>query len=99
MNIFNLGGLGPGSQEDGRAPGTPSEALCSRKGCRSGADWQLLWNNPRIHTPERRKVWLACQEHREWLEDYLQTRDLWKDTIPFDATAGADATAGTGGAG
>ncbi|MGO4248780.1 hypothetical protein AB4Y87_16340 [Paenarthrobacter sp. RAF54_2] len=82
MNIFNLGGAGLGSQESDRASGP---ALCSRKGCREGAAWQLLWNNPRIHTPERRKVWLSCNEHREWLEDYLQTRGLWKETVPFEA--------------
>jgi hypothetical protein len=60
-------------------------AVCSRKACRAGASWQLLWNNPKIHTPERRKIWLACAEHRDWLEDYLQTRGLWKETLPLDA--------------
>ncbi|MFI2562847.1 hypothetical protein [Paenarthrobacter sp. NPDC018779] len=80
MNIFTLGGLGQGDQE-----AVPEKALCSRKGCRDGASWQLLWNNPRIHTPERRKVWLACGEHRAWLEDYLQTRGLWKETVPFES--------------
>ncbi|WP_347107459.1 hypothetical protein AAHB33_10310 [Paenarthrobacter sp. S56] len=78
MNIFNLGGLGPDERDT--AP-----ALCSRKGCREGAQWQLLWNNPRIHTPERRKVWLSCDGHRAWLEDYLQTRNLWKETVPFES--------------
>ncbi|WP_052206844.1 hypothetical protein [Sinomonas humi] len=57
-------------------------AVCSRKGCRAPAGWELLWNNPRIHTPDRRKVWLACGEHRDWLEDYLQTRSLWIETVP-----------------
>ena len=67
----------------GMLPGEgPEAALCSRKGCRSAAEWQLLWNNPRIHTPDRRKVWLACPEHRLWLEDYLKTRSLWIETIP-----------------
>lgn len=70
--------------------------VCSRKACREAAAWQLLWNNPRIHTPERRKVWLACGEHREWLQDYLQTRGLWKDTVALadpSPSAGADGTA------
>ena len=61
-----------------------SAAVCSRKACRSQASWQLLWNNPTIHTPERRKTWLACGDHREWLEDYLQTRGLWKETLPLE---------------
>jgi hypothetical protein len=55
--------------------------MCSRKACRAEASWQLLWNNPKIHTPERRKTWLACDDHRDWLEDYLQTRGLWKETV------------------
>lgn len=79
MNIFNLGG------GEGGATAPESAAMCSRKACRADAAWQLLWNNPKIHTPDRRKVWLACGEHREWLEDYLQTRGLWKETVPLDA--------------
>ncbi|WP_312179820.1 hypothetical protein [Arthrobacter sp.] len=72
--------------------GTASEerARCSRKGCRSDAAWQLLWNNPRIHTPERRKIWLACDEHRGWLEEYLQVRSLWKETLPLGAATESD---------
>jgi hypothetical protein len=64
-------------------------AVCSRKACRAQASWQLLWNNPKIHTPERRKIWLACPDHREWLEDYLQTRGLWKETRPLAAADSA----------
>ncbi|MEE1620219.1 hypothetical protein ACQ3I4_02380 [Zafaria sp. Z1313] len=62
----------------------PSVPRCSRKGCRDDAAWSLLWNNPRLHSPERRKVWLACEGHRGWLEDYLATRGLLKQTLPFD---------------
>ena len=60
-------------------------AICSRKACRAQASWQLLWNNPKIHDPERRKIWLACSDHRDWLQDYLQTRGLWKETVPLEA--------------
>lgn len=74
MNIFDLA-----AGTDG--PGPAAVATCSRKACRSEASWQLLWNNPKIHTPERRKIWLACNDHRDWLEDYLQTRGLWKETV------------------
>jgi hypothetical protein len=80
MNIFDLGGAGLAGRESARATGA---AMCSRKGCRLEAEWQLLWNNPRIHTPERRKTWLSCSDHRDWLEEYLQTRGLWKETVPF----------------
>lgn len=73
----------------------PAEAVCSRKACRLPAAWQLLWNNPKIHTPERRKIWVACADHRDWLEDYLQTRGLWKETLPLAGPpAGEDATGG-----
>ncbi len=59
--------------------------VCSRKGCRSDAAWQLLWNNPRIHTPERRKAWASCPDHVAWFEDYLRERGLWKQTLPLTA--------------
>ena len=80
MNLFDLAGNGG---DTAAAPGT----VCSRKACRAVAEWQLLWNNPKIHTPERRKIWLACGEHRAWLEDYLQTRGLWKETWPLTRPA------------
>ena len=56
--------------------------MCSGKGCRAEATWGLLWNNPKIHTPERRKVWLACDDHREHLETFLTLRDFLKQTVP-----------------
>ncbi len=59
--------------------------ICSRKGCRKGAQWQLLWNNPKLHTPERRKAWASCADHVEWFEEYLQNRGLWRDTLPLSA--------------
>nr|WP_090584843.1 hypothetical protein [Arthrobacter subterraneus] len=71
------------------AAGEPGAPVCSRKACRQSASWQLLWNNPRIHTPERRKVWLACSEHREWLQEYLTTRGLWKQTLPLEGSPAA----------
>ena len=57
---------------------------CSAKGCRADATWELLWNNPRIHKPELRKVWLACDEHRESLATFLGARGFLKDTVPHD---------------
>lgn len=85
MSIFDqLPGAKPSP-----AAGEPGDPVCSRKACRQSASWQLLWNNPRIHTPERRKVWLACSEHREWLQDYLTTRGLWKQTLPLEGSPAA----------
>ncbi len=60
------GGLLGGSAD----PGT----RCSAAGCVAAAGWRVNWRNPRIHGPERVKVWLACDEHRESLGLYLATR-------------------------
>lgn len=65
--------------------------MCSAKGCVAEASWALLWNNPKLHTPERRKVWLACEEHRESLAGFLGARDFLRDTVayPDDLPGGA----------
>ena len=61
--------------------GVPTDVLvCSAKGCRAEARWTLLWNNPKLHTPDRRKEWLACDDHRESLGAFLGTRGFLKDT-------------------
>jgi hypothetical protein len=52
------------------------DILCSAKGCRTPATYELLWRNPRIHTADRVKQWLACDEHRESLSDFLARRDF-----------------------
>lgn len=84
MNIFDLlSGEGqPGVGDNGAL--APEPPKCSRRGCRADATMQLLWNNPKIHTVERRKIWLACDDHVGWLEDYLQSRSLWKKTLPLN---------------
>lgn len=60
----------------------PAPAICSAKGCTAAAVWALLWNNPKLHTPERRKTWLACDEHRQSLSDFLGARGFLKDVEP-----------------
>ena len=55
---------------------------CSSRGCRAPAAWALRWNNPRLHTPERRKTWLACPDHREFLGAFLQLRGFLRETLP-----------------
>jgi hypothetical protein len=52
---------------------------CSAKGCSAAATWSLLWNNPRLHTPERRKTWLACDTHRDYLAEFLRARRFLRD--------------------
>ena len=58
------------------------QAICSAKGCTAPAQWNLLWNNPKLHTPERRKTWLACEEHKASLSDFLGARGFLKDVEP-----------------
>ena len=48
--------------------------MCSAKGCRLPATYAVLWNNPKLHTPDREKPWHACDEHRVTLADYLDVR-------------------------
>ena len=57
---------------------------CSAKGCPALAVWAVLWINPRLHTPERRKTWLACDEHRESLSSFLAARGFLKDVVPVE---------------
>ncbi|MDI5973225.1 hypothetical protein POF50_028420 [Streptomyces sp. SL13] len=55
--------------------------ICSAKGCRADATWVVAWNNPKIHTPERRKTWLACEEHRASLSGFLNVRGMLKEVV------------------
>ena len=57
---------------------------CSAKGCAAPAVWGVLWNNPKLHTPERRKAWLACDDHRESLSDFLAARNFLRDVVPVE---------------
>ena len=66
-----------------------SEAMCSRAGCREQAGRRVEWRNPRIHDETRRKVWLACDAHVDFLRDYLSTRDFPVEVLPFTAPSGA----------
>ena len=54
--------------------------ICSAKGCRAPAVWAIQWNNPKLHTPQRRKTWLACDDHRESLSAFLAARGFLRDT-------------------
>ena len=59
--------------------------ICSAKGCRHEAVWALRWNNPKLHTPERRKTWLACEDHRESLASFLDARGFLREVEPASA--------------
>lgn len=61
----------------------PAARECSRAGCRANATWQLLWRNPKIHDESRTKIWLACDEHRGYLHDFLASRNFPVRDQPF----------------
>jgi hypothetical protein len=64
-------------------------ALCSAKGCRNRTRWRLIWNNPRLHAPDREKVWVACDEHRESLSHHLAIRSFLRRVEPLDGDEGS----------
>ena len=64
---------------------TTDPVICSAKGCRAPAEFALVWNNPRLHTPDREKVWTACPEHREQLAHHLAVRSFLRRVEPVTA--------------
>ncbi|CAA9370246.1 MAG: FIG00817474: hypothetical protein [uncultured Nocardioidaceae bacterium] len=62
----------------------PTDLVCSAKGCTNPATTKLLWNNPKLHTADRRKTWLACDDHTTSLGDFLDAREFLRDTQPVD---------------
>lgn len=81
--LGSLGDPAPNSPE--ASSGAPTR--CSARGCRRPATWALRWNNPKLHPPERRKTWLACDEHRVSLTDFLSVRGFVREVEPFEAPA------------
>lgn len=57
--------------------------ICSAKGCREPAVHALVWNNPKVHTPDREKLWHACEEHRTSLGEFLELRGFLIRTDPL----------------
>lgn len=53
-----------------------AELICARAQCRTEATHYIVWRNPRIHSADRRKIWLACDEHVGFLSGYLRARDF-----------------------
>jgi hypothetical protein len=63
----------------------PDQAICSARGCREPAVWAVVWNNPKLHTPDREKIWAACDAHRESLAGFLSVRSFLKRVDRLDA--------------
>ena len=64
-------------------PNGPEGPVCSARGCQAAARWALAWNNPRLHTPDRRKTWVACDDHRVSLSDFLTVRGFLREVTPL----------------
>jgi hypothetical protein len=73
------GSVAAGSGVLGWATGPPRERCADQP-----ARWSLLWNNPKLHEPDRRKTWLACDQHRGSLGDFLDVRGFLRDVAPLD---------------
>lgn len=67
--------------EESAQPPAEEPLVCSAKGCSRAAAWRLLWNNPKLHTPDRRKEWLACEQHRVSLGEFLGARSFLRDVV------------------
>jgi hypothetical protein len=67
----------------GGSEGAELPSVCSARGCGEPATWALRWNNPKIHTPDRRKTWLACDTHKDSLSDFLERRSFLREVEPF----------------
>jgi hypothetical protein len=64
-------------------PADPDDVVCSSKGCRNPAAHVLVWNNPRLHTADREKTWVACDEHLEHLSQFLGARGFLRRVDPL----------------
>ncbi|HEX3335793.1 MAG TPA: hypothetical protein VHS54_04980 [Jatrophihabitans sp.] len=58
---------------------------CSAKGCRAAATTDLRWRNPTLHDAARVKHWLACDEHADFLADFLARRNFLLGRAPLAA--------------
>ena len=65
------------SQVDSQGAG--EQLICSARGCRARAVHALRWNNPKLHTPDRRKTWLACDAHLPTLSQFLEARGFLQE--------------------
>jgi hypothetical protein len=62
----------------------PDFRKCSRAGCNSSALHLISWRNPKLHAADRIKSWAACEEHRQYLIDYLGARNFYLEDRPIE---------------
>lgn len=63
--------------------GADGPVVCSAKGCRDDAAFVLVWNNPRLHTADREKSWVACGQHLPTLSQFLSARGFLRRVDPL----------------
>jgi hypothetical protein len=61
-----------------------ASTTCSRADCRNAGSWRLDWRNPRIHSTDRVKTWLACDDHVDYLREFLSARDFPLTVRPLE---------------
>jgi hypothetical protein len=81
-----LGSLGK-VPEPGEAGET--KAVCSRAGCPELATYTVNWRNPKIHSADRVKTWLACDDHVDYLREFVAARDFPVVVAPFGVAVSA----------
>ncbi len=62
-----------------------SVVQCSARGCQLPAVHAVVWNNPKLHTPDREKVWPACDEHVQPHREFLSVRSMFRYVEPLAA--------------
>ena len=72
-------------------------AICSAKGCRLPARHVLVWNNPKLHTADREKTWVACDDHRASPSGFLDVRGFLTRVEPLPPPYAEGARDGLGG--
>lgn len=86
-------GFEPGAKPElgvGAGFGLGDERVCSAKGCRVPAAYAVVWRNPTLHVEGRRKVWLACDEHRQGLAAFVDARGFLLEVIAIGALTESD---------
>ncbi|CAN5196297.1 hypothetical protein BH11ACT2_BH11ACT2_00190 [soil metagenome] len=71
---------------------SPDAPQCSRSGCRVEPVWNVNWRNPKLHTVDRVKVWVSCEQHRGFFVDYFENRGFPVSITPFGVAVEAVGT-------
>ena len=58
--------------------------VCSRTECNSQVAWFVLWNNPKLHSPDKIKTWGSCNEHLDYFISYLTIRGFFLRKEPAE---------------